>query len=481
MLKIARAASGALARTLDIFEIFGAVRRPLSLSEIARTIGAPASSCHMLLRTLLDCGYLYSFGRRKLYYPTRRLYDVACSITAHDALIEELRPALIALRDRSGETVILGKRQGDAVLYLEVLESPNTVRYTARVGEYKPLHSSAIGKALLGALSPAELDAWFGSHALPRITAHTLTSTVQLKSNLVRHRHRRAAAPYGTGARPSCRAVARDGQPPYAEAHTMSDRPTAVIAGVADGVLEVTINRPERRNALSRAVLAELKSVFVDFANAEDLRVAVLRGAGEKSFAAGGDLRDLAAVRTREEARRMADEAHDALDAIRFFPLPVVAALNGDALGGGAELAVACDFRVAAGHAHIGFIHGRLNIATAWGGGEDLMRLVGVSNALRLLAASERLDAAAAQRIGLVNAVAAPNESFQAEIDRFIAPFRQQVPQVLRAFKALATAVRRGVLAAAIREIETCRLVETWVHPDHWHAADNVLNARGPT
>lgn len=261
----------------------------------------------------------------------------------------------------------------------------------------------------------------------------------------------------------------------------MSDRPTAVIAGVADGVLEVTINRPERRNALSRAVLAELKSVFVDFANAADLRVAVLRGAGEKSFAAGGDLRDLAAVRTREEARRMAEEAHDALDAIRSFPLPVVAALNGDALGGGAELAVACDFRVAAGHAHIGFIHGRLNIATAWGGGEDLMRLVGVSNALRLLAASERLDAAAAQRIGLVDTVAAPNESLQAEIDRFIAPFRQQVPQVLRAFKALATAVRRGVAAAAIREIETCRLVETWVHPDHWHAADNVLNARGPT
>lgn len=184
MLKIIKASSSALTRTLDMFEIFGAVQRPLSLSEIARTIGAPASSCHMLLRTLLDCGYLYSFGRRKLYYPTRRLYDVACSITAHDALIEELRPALIALRDRSGETVILGKRQGDAVLYLEVLESPNTVRYTARAGEYKPLHSSAIGKALLGALPPAELDAWLGSHTLPRITANTLTSAAQLKSNL---------------------------------------------------------------------------------------------------------------------------------------------------------------------------------------------------------------------------------------------------------------------------------------------------------
>lgn len=184
MLKIQKGPQGALARTLDIFEFFGAARKPLSLSEIARTIGAPVSSCHLLLRTLLDCGYLYSFGRRKLYYPTRRLYDVACSIAAHDALIEDLRATLTSLRDRSGETVILGKRQGNAVLYLEVLESPNTVRYTARVGEYKPLHSSAIGKALLGALPRADLDAWLDSHTLQRITPNTLTSAAQLKSNL---------------------------------------------------------------------------------------------------------------------------------------------------------------------------------------------------------------------------------------------------------------------------------------------------------
>jgi DNA-binding IclR family transcriptional regulator len=184
MLKIKKAPQGALTRTLDIFEIFGAARKPLSLSEIARTIGAPVSSCHLLLRTLLDCGYLYSSGRRKLYYPTRRLYDVACSIAAPDALIEELRPTLVSLRERSGETVILGKRQGDAVLYLEVLESASTVRYTARVGEYKPLHSSAIGKALLGALSPEELDAWLGSHTLRRVTPNTLTGAAQLKANL---------------------------------------------------------------------------------------------------------------------------------------------------------------------------------------------------------------------------------------------------------------------------------------------------------
>lgn len=190
MLKIQKGPQGALARTLDIFEFFGAARRPLSLSEIARTIGAPASSCHMLLRTLLDCGYLYSLGRRKLYYPTRRLYDVACSIAAHDALMEQLRPLLTDLRDKSGETVILGKRQDDAVLYLEVLESANTVRYTARAGEYKPLHSSAIGKALLATLSPEALDAWLGARTLQRVTPHTLVSAAQLKSNLQQGRKR---------------------------------------------------------------------------------------------------------------------------------------------------------------------------------------------------------------------------------------------------------------------------------------------------
>jgi DNA-binding IclR family transcriptional regulator len=190
MLKSERGVQSAVVRILDVFELFGATRKPLSLSEIARAIGVPMSSCHVLLRSLLGRGYLYSLGRRKLYYPTRFLYDVASGIAMHDALIEGLRPLLTSLRDRSGETVILGKRQNDAVLYLEVLESPNTVRYTARPGEYKPLHSSAIGKALLGALPPEELDRWLDSHPLPRVTPNTLASAGQLKANLQQGRRR---------------------------------------------------------------------------------------------------------------------------------------------------------------------------------------------------------------------------------------------------------------------------------------------------
>jgi len=258
----------------------------------------------------------------------------------------------------------------------------------------------------------------------------------------------------------------------------MSDGGSMRVVEAAGGVLDVTIDRPGKRNALSRPLLGELKRVFSEFAGADGLRVAVLRGAGDKSFAAGGDLRDLAQVRTREDTRRMAEEAHDALDAIRGFPVPVVAALNGDALGGGAELALACDVRVAASHAHIGFIQGRLNIATAWGGGADLMRLVGAARALHLLAVGELLDAAGARRLGLVDEVGAAGEPLQALIDRFIAPFLQQAPQVLRGFKALAAAIRKGLPGAEIREIETHHLVETWVHPDHWQAADKILGAR---
>jgi enoyl-CoA hydratase len=250
---------------------------------------------------------------------------------------------------------------------------------------------------------------------------------------------------------------------------------------VADGVLNATLNRPQKRNALNRALLMELRRVFSEFAATEGLRVAVLRGAGDKSFAAGGDLHELSQVRAPEEARCMAEAMHEALDAVRFFPVPVVAALNGDALGGGAELAVACDFRVAANHAHIGFIQGRLNIATAWGGGADLMRLVGPAKALRLLVASERIEAEAARELGLVDAVGAPDEPLPAVIDRFIAPFLRQTPQVLRAFKALASGFRRGLPDAMLREIETRHLVETWVHPDHWRVADRILDSKERT
>jgi DNA-binding IclR family transcriptional regulator len=179
----------AAARTLDVLETFRAARRPLTLSELARLARIPVSTCHGLIRTLERRGFLYFPSQREIY-PTRKLLELAREIDAHDPIAARLAPALEALRDATGETVILGIRHGDAVLYLLVLDSPQIVRYTARAGEYKPLHSSSIGKVMLGAMNDEALEEWLTSHELPRVTARTITSARKLERDLQESRAR---------------------------------------------------------------------------------------------------------------------------------------------------------------------------------------------------------------------------------------------------------------------------------------------------
>ncbi len=246
---------------------------------------------------------------------------------------------------------------------------------------------------------------------------------------------------------------------------------------VADdnGLLKVLINRPEKRNALSQGVLAELRRCFEQAAGRDDLRAAVLRGAGERCFAAGGDLQEFDGMRSREQAERIGVDSCAALDAIRHFPVPVVALLNGDALGGGGELAVACDIRIAAPHARIAFVQGTLNIAPAWGGGADLMRLVGPAQALRLLCRADLVAVEEALALGLIQGHCPLGQDFNAYCEDFLAPFRERKPQVTRAFKALARAQREGLAPAPLRQLENAQLIETWCHADHWEAHDRVL------
>jgi enoyl-CoA hydratase len=246
---------------------------------------------------------------------------------------------------------------------------------------------------------------------------------------------------------------------------------------VADdnGLLKVLINRPAKRNALSQGVLAELRRCFEQAAQRDDLCAAVLRGAGERCFAAGGDLQEFDGMRTREQAERIGIDSCAALDAIRHFPVPVVALLNGDALGGGGELAVACDIRIAAPHARIAFVQGTLNIAPAWGGGADLMRLVGPAQALRLLCRADLVGVEEALALGLIQGHCPPAQDFDVYCEEFLKPFRERRPQVTRAFKALARAEREGLAPAPLRKLENALLVETWCHADHWEAHDRAL------
>jgi len=239
------------------------------------------------------------------------------------------------------------------------------------------------------------------------------------------------------------------------------------------GVLRVTINRPAKRNAVSREVLQELKAVFRAHAALDDLRLAVLGGAGELAFCAGADLADLAEVREAEAAEAFAANATTALDAIRLFPVPTVAALNGVALGGGAELALACDMRVAAAHARIGFLHAQLNTSTAWGGGPDLARLVGYAKALELLASARTVAADEARALGLVNQVAPPGTSLIDFLDRFLEPMAARPPHVLRALKVQALAERFGHAVDLRREAEREQFVQTWTDPARLAATDD--------
>jgi enoyl-CoA hydratase len=247
-----------------------------------------------------------------------------------------------------------------------------------------------------------------------------------------------------------------------------------------DDVLHVTIDRERQRNPLSIAVLAELRRAFTDAAADTDvgLRAAVLTGAGDKSFAAGGDLKEFDTLRSTADAERLWTQANEALRAVREFPLPVIAALNGVALGGGAELAVACDFRVAAAHAAIGFVQGRMNICTGFGGGTDLAALVGGHRALSILIGGETFPATRAREMGLIDEIAADGESLGQCVERFLQPLRAHAPQVLRAFKTIALAERIALPRAERERREREALVATWIHPDHWQANDRFLSRR---
>jgi len=179
-------------RARGVFEAFRTARRPLPLSELAQRTGIPVSTCHGVMRALASHGWLHYVNARDAY-PMPRLRDTADEIRANDPVVRRLEPALAALRDETDETdetVVVGARQGGSVTCLPVLEGRQAIRYSARAGERKPLHSSSIGKALLGELAPDALDAWLREQPLERITANTITSAKRLRADLDAGRQR---------------------------------------------------------------------------------------------------------------------------------------------------------------------------------------------------------------------------------------------------------------------------------------------------
>jgi enoyl-CoA hydratase/carnithine racemase len=246
-----------------------------------------------------------------------------------------------------------------------------------------------------------------------------------------------------------------------------------LLVATRDDVLWVRINRPQSRNALSRETLGEIGSVFAAHVDAP-VKAAVITGEGAEAFAAGGDLKELASVRAEAEVAAFFDQSSQALDQVRRFPLPIVAALNGTALGGGSELAVACDFRVAAPAATIGFIQARLDISAGFGGARDLIQLLGPSRAMAEALRARTLTARDALASGLVDEVTGDGETLEQGVLRFLQPMLRQKPQVIRAWKAFANAARAGATDSERRQLERQWFVRTWMHDDHWAAVDAI-------
>src|ERR1700757_5395538 len=194
-------------------------------------------------------------------------------------------------------------------------------------------------------------------------------------------------------------------------ANIASENDQMVDLELDDGLAVLTIDRPHARNAISLDTMAELEKALDDVDAAKDVRALVIKGAGDRAFVSGGDLKELSAIRTVEEASAMAWRMRAICDRFAGFPAPVVAALNGHAFGGGAEVAVAADIRVAADDIKIAFNQVSLEIMPAWGGAERLAALVGRGKALLLAGTGTVLDAAEAQHIGLIDRVV-PRASF---------------------------------------------------------------------
>jgi len=171
-----------------------------------------------------------------------------------------------------------------------------------------------------------------------------------------------------------------------------------------DAVARVTINRPKVLNALSSATLDELDRTFAELAADATVRVVVITGAGEKGFVAGADINELA-QQTPVSGREHALRGQAVFDRIERLGKPTIAAINGYALGGGCELAMACTLRIAADTARLGQPEINLGLIPGYGGTQRLARLVGAGRALELLLTGEQVTAAEAHRIGLVNRV----------------------------------------------------------------------------
>ena len=239
-----------------------------------------------------------------------------------------------------------------------------------------------------------------------------------------------------------------------------------------EGVATLTINRPQVHNAVSLATMSEIARVL-DWLDADStISALILTGAGDRSFVSGGDLKDFERITTHEAAVAMSRRMQLISARLRALPIPVIGAINGDCLGGGCEVALACDIRIVSDAARFGFKQVNLGITPAWGGRRRFVRMAGRARALRLLLTGDLIDAAEALRLGLADQVVA-SDQVMVQATALARAIAANPPLAVRAIKQM---VNEDDLIddERIQALEADRFARTWISEDH----DEALVAR---
>lgn len=236
------------------------------------------------------------------------------------------------------------------------------------------------------------------------------------------------------------------------------------------------IDRPQALNALNSAVIAEL-SELLDSIASSDLRCLIITGAGDKAFVAGADIAEMKDLQP-DQARTFSEAGNVVMEKLENLPMPSIAAINGYALGGGCELALACDIRIASERASFAFPEVSLGIIPGYGGIQRLVRLIGPARAKAMIFTAERIKAEAALSIGLVNSLAAPDELMGKAI-ALAEKIAAAAPLAVRAAKQVASA-SLGLNPVEANRLEVDPFAACFASSDQKEAMSAFLEKRQP-
>jgi enoyl-CoA hydratase len=208
-----------------------------------------------------------------------------------------------------------------------------------------------------------------------------------------------------------------------------------IIYEKSEGVATITLNRPEALNAFSKEVVDEILQALENVRNDESVRVVILTGAGEKAFSAGADIKAMKGMNALK-ARELSLMGEKLCGALENLEKPVIAAINGYALGGGLEVAMACDLRIAVENARMGQTEVNIGLIPGWGGTQRLTRLIGKTKAKELVFSGKIVDAKTAEQLGILNLVV-PTDKFRETVRQFALELAQKAPVALKVAKAL--------------------------------------------